>query len=590
MSSPADLISCVNDVDPQIGDITSQLVYSVQTGAASTTFQQIPAASPSNSSCTFTIQAPSENTCISREMMVQYSVSFTALAIATTADNGYAAMQFGVNTAWGPFPLMQACQTVQVSLNNSTLTTNLQDVIQPLLKLTPIADLASYDGGCPSQIDSVYADYAGPVTAGSNNNPLSDISTGEITGRYAGRGAFPTSVYYDWVNGAGAQLAVGIQNTSGGVAYSRVTISATITEPLMQSPFMWAKHSDHKGALAGIQNASVTLNLSPTPWNYMLKMPAATYAAYNFTWGNTLAGNNSMWQASNYGAATIGQPQLSAPRLLIKFMSVQPTQVISSRIVTPLQDFPRYVTQQTGDLVADATTSYVSSNLQLAQLPDLFLIFARKRITSQNCGDANRFLTINSVNVNLNNSSGLLSSATQHDLWRLSVQNGSNQSFLEFCGQATSAAVNVAAAGIGSIGSVLCLSPTDLSIPSFLSPGSQGSFNFSVTVNVTNFGPSITAAAGGVELVVLCVNSGVLVTSQGNSSTYSGMLTRSVVLDTAAKPDMGDDARRFVGGGMIRHSMRRGVRSPMMGAAMSGGVMSGGVMSGGRRGALSGLY
>ena len=85
---------------------------------------------------------------------------------------------------------------------------------------------------------------------------------------------------------------------------------------------------------------------------------------------------------------------------------------------------------------AGATSGDITiNNIQLNQVPDRFRIFARKRLSDQeasNSRDSNSFFKINSVSINFNNASGLLSSATTQDLWRMSGANGSKQSWYEF--------------------------------------------------------------------------------------------------------------------------------------------------------------
>jgi hypothetical protein len=54
--------------------------------------------------------------------------------------------------------------------------------------------------------------------------------------------------------------------------------------------------------------------------------------------------------------------------------------------------------------------------MEIMQLPDKFIIIARKRLSEQGPQDSSTFMAISKVSINFNNSSGLLSSATQQDL------------------------------------------------------------------------------------------------------------------------------------------------------------------------------
>ena len=92
----------------------------------------------------------------------------------------------------------------------------------------------------------------------------------------------------------------------------------------------------------------------------------------------------------------------------------------------PYVDYPRFITSQQNTNVINAGNSadIVINNIQLNQIPDRFVIVARKRLSDQGARDANAFFRINTISVNFNNASGLLSSAgvTERggiDLWRM---------------------------------------------------------------------------------------------------------------------------------------------------------------------------
>ena len=213
-------------------------------------------------------------------------------------------------------------------------------------------------------------------------------------------------------------------------------------------------------------------------------------------------------------------------------------------------------------------------------------------MSQQRWYNTSSFLTINNISINLNNQSGLLSSASQYDLWRLSVRNGSTQSWGEFSGQQL-VTDNATGAGslVASTGSLLVLNPAyDLSLPDYISCGSLGNYNFQFQCNVTNqFGFAITP-----EIIIVCVNSGIFVTQSGVSSIYTGILTKEMVLSAKsghqASAMTSAEVARMVGGRMLNGAltavkgMRKHTKGGVMsaGMAMSGGAMSAGATSGGR--------
>jgi hypothetical protein len=180
-------------------------------------------------------------------------------------------------------------------------------------------------------------------------------------------------------------------------------------------------------------------------------------------------------------------------------------------------------------------------------------------MAEQQITDPNFFLKIQSVSVNLNNQSGLLSSASPEQLWRLSERNGSTQNWIEFCGvtvgnkafydTANNRYLYSQGVQLGTIGSILVLDPSlDLSLPDYLSSGSMGNYNFQFSIQVYNqSGQDFTP-----EICVICVNSGILVTDRGTTTTFTGILTKEMVLTAKdKKEDMTSlESKRLIGGSL----------------------------------------
>jgi len=230
-------------------------------------------------------------------------------------------------------------------------------------------------------------------------------------------------------------------------------------------------------------------------------------------------------------------------------LSSQPSDLIATKNIVPYMDYPRYLTSSSNAsaVLAGGSATLTSSNVQINQIPDLFIINIRKPMSSQTSADANAFFKINNISINLNNQSGLLSSASAYDLWKMSVRNGSTQSWAEFSGQASVGGVQKA-----TTGSLLIINPAyDLSLPDYISCGSLGNYNFQFSVGVTNqLGATITP-----EMVTICANSGIFTTQQGVSSIFTGILTKEMVLDAKSKQQASAvksaEIKRMVGGSMF---------------------------------------
>ena len=523
--------------DARLGDITDQLTYAVQSGASSNTYQQFSAVSTSASSMSFNVQIPSESIVVSREVLIQTDIAFTINI--TGVPPLQTAFNYGETDAFQAFPLNSLFTTASAQINNTNVSVNLQDVLPSILRLNDNRELYRYNGMCPVLPDQAYKEFSAGV--GGSNNPLGDWSDQSYDGDLYPRGAYP------------CQLALVHQVSGGGINTSPVSTNVldtftitgivTVTEPLLGlSPFVYGDCAYNKQGMVGINAMSFVFNID------------SSCKRFFSTASNAVLPSGASGYTVSLGTAGQANP-FTNTRLLLNFLSTQPSDLISARNIVPYMDLPRYLSLQssTGPLVNGASATLNSQNIQINQLPDYFLISVRKPMSTQTVKDSSTFLKINSISVNLNNTSGLLSSSTAQDLWRISVNNHSTQSWAEFSGLTNNAAN---ATGIGSAvtttGSLLVLSPSqDLSLPDYLSAGSIGQYNFQMSINVTNIeGETITP-----EICIICVNSGIFSTVAGSSNIYTGILTKQMVLDAKTSQESVDPVssaqyKRLVGGSM----------------------------------------
>jgi hypothetical protein len=220
-------------------------------------------------------------------------------------------------------------------------------------------------------------------------------------------------------------------------------------------------------------------------------------------------------------------------------------------------ELPRYLTS-VENLAAGASARLVSSSLQLNMVPDKLYICVSRAIDQRLVSDADSFLPIKSISINWNNSSGILSSATPQDLWRMSIENGINMSWAEWSGETT--IPSTAAAGVSTIqtcGPILCLEfGKDIELnQDYYSPGSLGAFNLQFTMEITN---NTAVALSSYQLMVITQNSGVFSLERGVSSSYLGILTKSDVLEASRQKAIPySDAIRMVGGGRVSDFFKR---------------------------------
>jgi len=510
--------------DSVIGDITSDIDFAVKSGASQTTYQRFPATSSSNSSLIFSVQVPSENVVIGRDVLITTGLSFTMTAgNSAGAGNpgavpvGVSAFNYGVTDALQAFPMASLMTTATASINNTTVSVNLQDVLPSMLRLNNSRELYRFNSSTPSLPDQAYARYEQGV--GANNNALAGYSNASYDIDQVPRGSHPASITITRTDGAGGasdNSPIAVNDNDTWV----IEFETVVAEPLFLSPFIFGDPEYNQQGLLGINNMNFTFNIDAT-----CKRLFSTSNPYIRTIGLGTAANPNGF----IGVTPIGtQVQPSSPALLFKFLSTQPSDLIETKNVVPYMDFPRYLTSSanTTSIAAQGSATLTSSNLQINQIPDLFIINVRKPMNSQTIQDASAFMTINNVSINLNNQSGLLSSASAYDLWRMSVKNGSTQSWAEFGGLAQQSNSTI---GIGSFvdttGSLLIIDPAyDLSLPDYITSGSLGNYNFQFQVGVSN----TLQATGSItpEICVIAVNSGIMTDQQGVSAIYTGILTK----------------------------------------------------------------
>ena len=605
--------------DARIADITDNLDYAVMSGASSNTYQQFKAITNSTSSMTFNVQVPSENIVVNREVLITSIVNVQIRV--TNIPTGQHCWPIASMESLAPFPLNQLFTTSSCQINNTSVSVNTQDVLSALLTIGDMETSARYNAMTASLPDAYYKMYnnaagfngtvanpgANPGTFQTNNNPMAGYDNASYENDLIPRGSVIPS-YLDIKQvvvtpGTPPTYAVnpGVSISTDPTNIFFIRFTMRLTEPIIGlSPFIYGNPQFNKQGLVGVNSMNFVFNIDSTARRFYCRAAntgdqstpnvfklslgwAPAYAPDNTT--NVYADSKDAFEKTN---------------MLVNFLSTQPSDLISAKNIVPYMDLPRYISSNSDTVTNTSSATLNSNNIQLNQLPDYFIIFVRdQNLQNDVPGDFNfylrsqTFLTINSITVNLSNTSGLLSSATQEDLWRMSVNNGSNQHWLGFSGQA---AVGQEDTGngtsnvIATAGSVLILSPAmDLSLPDYITSGSIGQFNFQFNIGVTNR-ENRTAKP---EIVVIAANSGIFSTVAGSSSVYTGILSKQIVLDAKSSqridPLTSTQYMRSVGGSLADRALGALKANPLakkyadkIRDRMCGGGPSGGVMSGGR--------
>jgi len=575
-------------------DVKDVVRYAVVKGGQNVTCAQYKAISESNSQLTFNIQVPSEQTIIDRRVLLRTQLAFTVTSSETIpAGSPSVGVGYGALSALASFPLHQLMTVMSATINNNTVSLNVRDALPAIIRLLDKKELVWANSTTPTYPDSL-GSYL--YNYQELNNPLAGYYNAQDAENFP-RGAFQVDRY-----------EITTTATVGGAAgVTTERFLVTITEPLLLSPFIFGHPKSNSQGFYGIQNMNFVFNIgdlsrffrapnaptgaaSPAKGNLPTNFDYATSYPVPGDFGGNLTG---ITFGANFGATGGLSAQNFAngfnnTTLLFEFLTPHPSDMMPARNIVPFYELPRYISTFTGSVpaatyhgvnvagTATQSNSYIllpgvsgalsCQSLQLNQIPDKLIIYARKRASDQNNGDPDVALGIRQLSINFNNNSGILASATKEDLWQMSKHAGNNETWPEWSGEVSSNRWDATATGpklqptagansgftqYASVGSYLVLEfGKDIQlVEDYYAPGSLGNFNLQVNLVLENYLPY---AITNCEVVVITMNSGVFVNERGTSSTYTGILTKQDVLDASQQQAYTkSDVARLVGGGFL---------------------------------------
>jgi hypothetical protein len=119
--------------DSRLENISNKSIFSVNSGLDLNTYQSFQSVSrSSNSVLSFNVRPPSEFVCFDQCIYVGAYVTFN-LNITAVLE-GINIFQYGLNQAMQSFPFNRLFTTVQVQMNNASVSLNSQDCSPALLQ------------------------------------------------------------------------------------------------------------------------------------------------------------------------------------------------------------------------------------------------------------------------------------------------------------------------------------------------------------------------------------------------------------------------------------------------------------------------
>jgi len=514
--------------------------FAVEVSGQNVSTQKFPSTAATTNSQVYTIQVPSITTVISREILRHET--FQLLVSGTPATGGIL-VNLGTSDCCAPFPLHQLTTNMNLQINNSSVSVQTNEILDPILRCMERKRLSAISNFAPTQLD-VAGDYQ--IYAQNQSTTISAGTVNSVNNPFAGyqyaidsdnppRGAFVVQVV--GCDATGTPLPDGLQPVGdGNVKYSLVTVSST--EPLFISPLVFGDYDNKAAGFTGINQINLTCNIDATAsraWRYIAgTVPDKAVSLFKYIAGDCY--------------------------LECRFLTPKPDMVMPATCVSPYAQYNLFKTKY-GTMAKGASLSVPSTSIQLNGVPDMAIIFVRQPLSTSKGNRSDCYATITNVSINFNNSTSVCANFTPQMLWKMSKESGSNQSWLEFSGQAVYSRVpntsGVVQNGdpswnvLGTTGSIVALKfgehiqLTD----SWTAPSSMGNYNFQVQVGATNnTGLELTDC----ELCVIMVNSGIFTSQAGQSSLFTNLLSKQQVLDAQTKePVSGNEIRRLVGSGFL---------------------------------------
>lgn len=411
----------------------------------------------------------------------------------------------GVADAPRQFPIMSNMQTLQTTINNTTFTQNSSNYVQALMKYDLNNDKIA---GVYSETPALYdmnQNYEDWTTLGSARSPFSFFNENAAT---ISRGAYtPTAISVDGK-----------------------TLDYTFTEPLLlQSPFIWGDNDEHNGFI----------NVNTMDFVFTFNSNLSRMWSHDPVNGNAITSINVTFPQS--------------PLLRFFYISPQDTTPIPSQISYSYTPLDRYITSGL-TLASGASGTITCNNIQLQQIPKCVYHFVQRTDSQKTFSTTDTYAVINNINVQFNNMTGLLSSATSEDLYKMAKRNGLCYSWVEWNQY---------------IGSVLRIDfGNDIGLPPQLAPSVMGNYNYQAQITFTN---KSNASIQYDVFTVMCYD-GVVTVSVGSCIPQTGIVSPVSVLESSNLPQLDYQMVKSQVGGNVFGKLKSFIGNLSRGAQFVGSV------------------
>lgn len=392
-----------------LSSVISPFEKFVQASGRNVLKQALTFSSYSNNSFSSTFYPPSSSTLIDKRVLLEATVA----VMSSNPDD----LPKGALRA---FPLASIMSSLTVGVNGNNTTSIPRDLVyykqriyadslfrSKWWSMSPSCpDPASTYGKSPEFIwvQAVSTDGGSSLVAGTytrQNVPWSPFATDGAffkNDNEISRASFPTL------------------SSSTSTSYNFL-----LTEPLIHPLFC----DDEESALTNVRELSINITFD-TVLNRIWSTPTA------------FAGTQSVNMV------------LAPPKLHITYCEPEDASQIPLSVSLPyaqdvIKNFP------IGTVLGTSNPTFTGSNIILGQVPSKIVCFIRPRNSELVATVADGFCAIDQVNITLGNRSGILSSASQQQLYQMSVANGVDMNWVEWSRRVGSVVVIDVAKDIGGL-------------------------------------------------------------------------------------------------------------------------------------------
>lgn len=447
-------------------------------GPSSSTYQVVTPSDPSTLNPVFTVQLPSNATGLNRRMY--WRMRGTLTLTGTNLET----LQLTNRVAFRQFPLQSACTSVQVQINDSTLSIgNIGQIISGLLRkglTSKTLGQGLSDVNCAPDLTANYSQAVG------------------ASGIFDPPGNAP---YSNYTSQSRCQGITGFAVAPPGPGSTSMTLTFDIQEPVVCPPFEYGDSASSK-SLFGINTLQITANMANFHRMLSIALDGTT---------------------ATVSAVTV-VPDLQ--QLHVGFVTPKDRSVVQreKEYIYGYTNVQSFISTMTSGAVLTGTTVTGTSNvIDLPVVPKGFIVYATYSETDRSnpaLSLPDICLPIQSIQCSFMTRSGLLAGATAEQLYQMNVKNGVSFPAWAHFGDQLIGSSSVAPFPRGCGNMLYIDSAQDLSLPDGVTPGMAVRAQFAVD-SVTCLNP-YTGSLVAPRLIVIALTDGLLRNKDGASSTVLG--------------------------------------------------------------------